>query len=247
MFIFIFPSPHLTLSPSSLSLVVPSRRSWRWVCCFFLSFHHLFILRLDFNFDLITSCQCPTLTTWLWMKIILDPGGCRISGGKHFNLPRRILLDTCSDPGCMCREFHILQFNQTSAVTNSCWHKKKLSQSSFILLNLEMHEWHHFMFVCVKQSDADRYSLMFYIPTSVTKTLCVCVDRSILKRSFYTKIFWSFLCYPKFFVIFVCVFLQRLQGGGIGWILHEEICQIIRRRAVSVFLRLMLTHLHDQI
>lgn len=87
---------------------------------YFLSFHHLFILHSDFDFDLITSCQCPTLTTWLWMKIILDPGGCRISGGKHFNLPRRILQDTCSDPRCWCREFHILQFNQTSAVTKSC-------------------------------------------------------------------------------------------------------------------------------
>lgn len=49
---------------------------------FFLGFHHFFILHSDFNFYFITSCQCPTLTTWLWMKIILDPGGCRISGGK---------------------------------------------------------------------------------------------------------------------------------------------------------------------
>lgn len=52
---------------------------------------------LDWKQTISSRLQCQTSTTWFWMRITLDPGGCRTSGGKAFvfdrqNKSRRVFI-----------------------------------------------------------------------------------------------------------------------------------------------------------
>lgn len=80
---------------SSFILHALCRHRWSWaeeaegtsVTVFDIIHHCWLILDVGPNSGNRSLSQCPTSTIWLWMRIILDPDGCRTSGGNicfHF-------------------------------------------------------------------------------------------------------------------------------------------------------------------
>lgn len=85
VFLLIPPCPHLLIFSCSFCSPGGSKQKRLKVSLIpSIPFHHLELFRPDSKPALITSCscQCPTLSTWLWMRTTLAPGGCRICGGK---------------------------------------------------------------------------------------------------------------------------------------------------------------------